>query len=1025
MDPVQLTEKKRFFLRNAKRFSLLVLFLFLGLGAVGTLSLSHLRTEYSMKQFTPQEHPLITKDNKLKARFQLADLEPFFALVTIPEGEGNWLNAGRIAKLQKVTEELRAVEGVNQAISLATVEGASSTKEGLTVGRLLELTPEAEWEARVLQDPVITPNLITPDGRTVVIMVGLHDVSSNRSAAIQAETRGRLAQAFPGATLRLGGIPVVQAQMSAILGEELKNFLVLSLLASLVTLALFFRSWSSIVVPMVLIVFANVVSLAAMVWIGVPFTVLSSTLPVLVAVTVVSMAAHTMLRYASDWELAVRAGDNPNPIRVLVKSYRGLMVPNFLTAVTTSVGFFAISIADIPLIRQYGYTVGVSIFVCWFVVIGLLFPLLVLLPVPKVRAWTESRARWVVWVTAHKRETIFLIAFVAGGFIWKGKDLNWGARLFDDLPKNHEARATTEFVDEKMGGMIPLSLVVESEQDNAWNDPAAIARFEAMARRWRQDPRVGSVMGPQDFLSAAGRVQGKGLPATRAEAAEYAFLYAFSDANPLKNFVTSDGRAARMSLRLKDIPGNELESLVGSLVRETEAEFPGWKVSAAGMATTVHHLNNELCHELIYGFWQALLFIAILLAVIFRSVRWALVSIVPNLLPAAMLLGALAIGGTPIKPGIALIFSIALGISFDNTIYLLGRLRLLRDRSEGGRLQVTKAWYQEANLCFFSSLALSAGFLVFIASFFSLNQQFGIYMLASIAGGLVGDLILLPAMLEAFPRLLQAKATEPKEKEMSKAVAASVALALTIAPLMHAYAAQVDPNNAKSLLDQVQKNVTSQDEVATVKMVITEADGTKKDRALEIRRKGKESSQRVLVRMQGPADLKGTALLSVSKGKESDQWLYLPSSKQTRRILSSKKNSSFMDSELSYEDMGTSSDAQFESKVLKQDTIEGRKFSVVENTPRGESSYGKVLVWIDLSTYLVGKMEYYDKSMKLLKITNFSGYKQFDKGVWRAQKVSVTNVQNKRGTVLELSGLALNKGLEDEEFTEGALTDSD
>ena len=132
-----------------------------------------------------------------------------------------------------------------------------------------------------------------------------------------------------------------------------------------------------------------------------------------------------------------------------------------------------------------------------------------------------------------------------------------------------------------------------------------------------------------------------------------------------------------------------------------------------------------------------------------------------------------------------------------------------------------------------------------------------------------------------------------------------------------------------------------------------------------------------------------------------------------------------MDSELSYEDMGTNSDAQFESKVVKQDDWNGRKFTVIENTPKGQSTYGKILLWVDLGTYLVGKMEYYDKSMKLLKVSTFSGYKQFDKGVWRAQKVSVSNVQNKRGTVLELSNLALNKGLEDEEFTEGALTEGD
>ena len=123
-------------------------------------------------------------------------------------------------------------------------------------------------------------------------------------------------------------------------------------------------------------------------------------------------------------------------------------------------------------------------------------------------------------------------------------------------------------------------------------------------------------------------------------------------------------------------------------------------------------------------------------------------------------------------------------------------------------------------------------------------------------------------------------------------------------------------NDAKSILDKVSKNVDARDEIANVKMVITEADGGAQTRELEIRRKGKDDNQKVLVKLQAPADLKGTALLSVSKGKSSDQWLYLPSNKQTRRIQSGKsRGGAFLGSELSYEDLGTSSDANYESKV--------------------------------------------------------------------------------------------------------------
>jgi predicted RND superfamily exporter protein len=385
---------------------------------------------------------------------------------------------------------------------------------------------------------------------------------------------------------------------------------------------------------------------------------------------------------------------------------------------------------------------------------GALLPLLALFPVPQARRWTEKRASWAVWITTYNREVLLGVGVLSAFMLYMGKDLNWSARLFDDLPKGHEARLTTEFVDERLGGMIPLDMVIEKEEKNNWNDPDALARLDRLTEKLRRNPAVGSAVGPQDFLRAAGKVQGRGLASTRQEAAEFAFLYTLGESNIYKRFVTVDGRAARVNMRLHDIPADRMKKLVAEIKAETEALFPDYKVTPAAMATTVHELNNELCAELIFGFWQALAAISFVLLLVFRSLKWTIAAALPNLIPVIVLLGALSLGGTPVKPGIALIFSIALGISFDNTVYLLGRLRLLRDRSKRGDINVMKAWYQEGNLCLFSSFALAAGFLVFLASFFTLNQQFGFYMVVAICGGLLGDLVLLPAMLAAFPGMV-------------------------------------------------------------------------------------------------------------------------------------------------------------------------------------------------------------------------------------------------------------------------------
>jgi outer membrane lipoprotein-sorting protein len=222
---------------------------------------------------------------------------------------------------------------------------------------------------------------------------------------------------------------------------------------------------------------------------------------------------------------------------------------------------------------------------------------------------------------------------------------------------------------------------------------------------------------------------------------------------------------------------------------------------------------------------------------------------------------------------------------------------------------------------------------------------------------------------------------------------------------------------ADDILKQVEKSVNAKDESAKVVMTITEANGATKIRELEIERKS-GTEPKVLVKLESPPDLRGTALLSVGgKGKTDDQWLYLPSSKQTRRIVSTHKSSSFLDSEMSYEDMGSSSDKKFTNKVLRTDTGAQGPLTVIESTLlSGDSSYSKVITWVTAQN-LVDHIEYYDKKGALLKTTQMSDYKKFPGDVWRAQKIVVKNAQNHRGTELELKDLAINKGLSDSDFT--------
>ena len=227
---------------------------------------------------------------------------------------------------------------------------------------------------------------------------------------------------------------------------------------------------------------------------------------------------------------------------------------------------------------------------------------------------------------------------------------------------------------------------------------------------------------------------------------------------------------------------------------------------------------------------------------------------------------------------------------------------------------------------------------------------------------------------------------------------------------------------ADQILKEVEKNLDAKDESAKIVMTITEANGASKSREIEILRKSGATSK-VMVKLQSPPDLRGTALLSVgAKGKPEEQWLYMPSSKQSRRIASSSSSSNFLDSEMSYEDMGAANEKKYSNKILRTETGAKGPVIIIESTLlSGPSSYGKMQTWVASETHLPLRIDYFDKKGVLFKTTEMSDYKKFKDSIWRAQEVVVKNVQNHRSTQLQLKNLAVNEGINDSLFTVNAM----
>ena len=993
-----------------------------------------LRTHYSLGQFLPAEHPLLKADRETRAKFFLDQFQPAFATLALDKGD--WLETDKLQRLEKATNEILKIEGVGKSFSIATIKGASQGGDELAVGNLLSLTNEKERRDRVLSDKFLTPLLVSKDGRRALVVMSMADGVSASNEQVTARTekaRAQLQAVFPEAKVAIGGIPIIQMQLTSLVKKELVRFMGLALVASCITLLFVFSSWISAIIPFVAILVTNVFVLAMMAMIGYSLTVLAVTIPILVSCNVLALCTHTMLRFVEDAAKGMdksQRGMTPKTT-VVFTTLKSLFLPNLMTAMTTAFGFATLSTVPVPVIHEFGIAVTVAILTSWLITSLVLFPLHVLLPVPVARHWVLGQAGWVGVVFRHRPPIVagFIVVAVTMAII--GQNLHWSARLFDDLPKGQEARVVTEEVDKLMGGMIPYEIVISKNgASEPWNDPSAIKSLDGLLSTLRTIPEIGSAVGLPDLLRQAMGNPTAEIPTERAPIAESWFLLSMSEESPLKTFLTSDGGVTRLALRLHDMPADQLENAMTLIEEQAKKIFPDASVSVAGTATTVHKLNNELSRQILRGFWEALAVISILIFFIFRmSWRWTFLAVLPNLIPAAVLLGVLALAKTPIKPGVVLVFSIALGIAFDNTIYLMKRLQALVDRSGNDPAkEIDEALRLEGNPCIVSTMCLLSGFAVFVFSEFEINRTFGIYMIISLSFGLVGDLVFLPGLIKMMPGFLASKgprgpgnlkpSTEDEMKRSS--ILANVSgIGALIALTSFGAEAQAAPD-ANAIMKNVESRMNTKDEKARIKMKVVESNGSAKERELEIMRKAGGKHQ-VLVRLKAPSDVSGIALLSVSNKGSEDQWLYMPSQKKARRVVAGNRSQKFLDTEFSLEDFSASTYAKFTNKVVKE---EG-KVAVIESSAKSDdTSYSKIVTWVDTANYQVQKSEYFDKSGTLLKTMVFRDYKKFG-DAWRAQNVEVKNMQNKRSTVLQLAAVKVNAGLSDKEFTQSALEEED
>lgn len=213
------------------------------------------------------------------------------------------------------------------------------------------------------------------------------------------------------------------------------------------------------------------------------------------------------------------------------------------------------------------------------------------------------------------------------------------------------------------------------------------------------------------------------------------------------------------------------------------------------------------------------------------------------------------------------------------------------------------------------------------------------------------------------------------------------------------------------------------DAMSQMQMVLINAGGQERVREMKMKVLELDGGDKSLMEFLSPADVKGTKFLSYEHAdKDDDQWLYLPALKRVKRIASRNKSGAFMGSEFSYEDLTAFNIDKYDYEgEAEEDTVEGKKMYKTVRTPNTKNSgYTKQVALVDAETFLTMKVDYYDRKRELLKTATFDEYKKIG-GVWRIGKITMSNHQNDKKTILRWEDETVKNGLGEKDFHKRVL----
>lgn len=569
--------------------------------------------------------------------------------------------------------------------------------------------------------------------------------------------------------VRVSGMPYIRTLNSQNIQDEILLFVLGALLITAIIFFFFFRSFRATFITLLVVMIGVVWAFGFIGLFGYEITVLTALIPPLIIVIGVPNAIFLINKYQQ--EVKKHGNQAKSLQRVISKIGNATLMTN----ITTASGFATFVFTKSQLLKEFGIIASINI-VGIFILALLIIPIIYsFMPLPKKKhlnhlekQWIDNVVNWMEKMVRHNRIAIYITTVVVIVFGIIGiYQIRVSGSLIEDMPKGRQFYKDIKFFEDEFGGIMPLEIFIDTKKEKGVMKLSTLKKMEKINEAIEQFPELSKPISITNLVKYSKQAYYLGnpkyyqLPTTQEQS--YIFAYTKNSNNNSKmltNFVDSTGRYARITTFMKDIGTDKMTIIQDRLKAVIAKEFPSddFEVHLTGKALVFLKGTNYLINNLIISLSLAILLIALFMAWMFRSYQMILISLIPNMLPLLITAGLMGFLGIPIKPSTILVFSIAFGISVDDTIHFLAKYRQeLQSNNWRIKKSVYSALRETGVSMFYTSIVLFFGFLVFTVSSFGGTIALGGLVSVTLLFAMVSNLLLLPSLLLSFEKKISNK----------------------------------------------------------------------------------------------------------------------------------------------------------------------------------------------------------------------------------------------------------------------------